>query len=165
MDHRLAVVRRTRKFGRAVFAKGRIRRGEVVAVFDGPLLDNDFDGWNDDLLSHAIQLGPALWRDSIGIARYINHSCEPNCGIKRFCEIVAMRTIEPGEQITWDYEMTEKSWWFRMKCKCGTASCRGVIGSYSRMPRSVRARYRGYISGWLLGKRFRAPKSDTKRLD
>lgn len=151
MDNPKARVRRTKKCGNGVFAIADIRKGEVIAEFDGLTYDDSFDAWTDDLLHHAIQFGPTRWRDSNGIARLINHSCEPNCGIKKLFRVVAMRPIAKGEEITWDYEMTERSSWWRMKCRCGSAGCRKLIGSYSRMPASVRRKYRGYISAWLLG--------------
>lgn len=143
-------LRKTGKYGKGVFAARKIRKGEVVAVFDGPVYDKHFDGWTRDLLLHTIQVGPQEWRDSSGLARFLNHSCEPNCGIKDFFKIVAMRTIHPGEEITWDYEMTEKSSWFRMRCRCGTSSCRKVIGNFNRMPKHIRKKYKGYISEWLV---------------
>ena len=150
MDNPKVIARRTRKYGKAVFAVARIRKGEVIAEFDGRIYDDDFDGWTKDLLNHTIQVGPNTWRDSKGLARLINHSCAPNCGYRGLYKIVAMRTIEPGEEILTDYEMTEKSWWWRMKCRCGADECRKVIGSYARMPRAVRKRYEGYISSWLV---------------
>lgn len=153
MDNPKVIVRNTRKYGKGVFAVKNIRKGELIAVFDGPILDGDFEPWTKDLLYHAIQVGKTRWRDSKGLARWINHSCEPNCGIKRLNRIVAMRPILKGEQITWDYEMTEKSDWFRMRCKCGYPECRKVIGNYSRMPLRVRRKYRGFISTWLTQKK------------
>ena len=90
------------------------------------------------------------WRDSQGIARLINHSCEPNCGIKKLFNVVAMRDIVKGEEITWDYDMTEDNKNWRMNCLCGTPSCRKIIGSYKNMPEEVREKYKGYISEWLL---------------
>lgn len=150
-DSKKVVVRRN-KFGRAVFATRKIEKGETVAVFDGPIYDDLFDGWTKDLLSHAIQIGPSTWRDSLGLARYINHSCEPNCGIKKYIYITAMRTILPNEEITWDYEMTEKNEWWKMRCGCATKSCRKIIGNYKNMPRRVREKYKGYISEWLAKK-------------
>ena len=149
MDNPKARVRRTRNRGRGVFAIADIRAGEVIAEFDGPVYDDSFDAWTDDLLHHAVQFDTTKWRDSLGFARLINHSCTPNCGIKRRFRVVAMRPIAKGEEITWDYEMTERSWWWRMKCRCGSPECRGVIGSYSRMPARVRRRYKGFISSWL----------------
>lgn len=149
MDNSKVSVRRTKKFGRAVFANRKIRKGEIIAAFDGPVIDGNYEHWTDDLYNHAIQIGKDTWRDSNGIARFINHSCEPNCGIKNLIEVVAMRDIEKGEQITWDYEMTEKNPDWKMRCRCGEPNCRKIIGNFSRMPRNVRKKYEGYISEWL----------------
>ncbi|MGE0763074.1 MAG: SET domain-containing protein [Bdellovibrionales bacterium] len=149
MDSRKVAVRRTKKFGRGVYAIKPIRKNEVIAVFDGVILDDDFEPWTEDLLNHAIQFQKACWRDSKGIARLVNHSCDPNCGIKDLFKIVAMRAIAPGEQITWDYEMTEKNDWWKMRCRCGSPICRRWIGNYSNMPRATRKKYAGYISDWL----------------
>lgn len=153
MDNKKVAVRRTKKYGRGVYASKNIKKGEVIASFDGQILDDDFEPWTEDLYNHAIQFDKAMWRDSKGIARLVNHSCDPNCGIKRLFDIVAMRNIETGEQITWDYEMTEKNPHWRMRCKCGSDLCRKVIGNYKNMPRRTRAKYKGYISAWLAGPR------------
>lgn len=152
-DSRKVKVRHTKKFGRAVYARMKIRKGEVIAAFDGPIYDDDYEPWTKDMLSHAIQIGPLLWRDSAGLARYVNHSCNPNCGIKDYVKIVAMRSIQPGEEITWDYEMTEKNPTWKMRCRCGYPKCRRIIGNYKNMPKSVRRKYAGYISEWLTGPR------------
>ncbi len=152
MDSRKVIVQKTKKYGRGVYAKYPIRKGEVIAAFDGPIYDDDFEPWTEDLFNHAIQFGPALWRDSKGIARLINHSCDPNCGIKGLFKIVAMRAIQPGEQITWDYEMTEKNKYWKMQCRCGSEICRKTIGHYKNMPLSIRKKYKGYISDWITQK-------------
>jgi alkylated DNA nucleotide flippase Atl1 len=151
-DNTKVTVKSTSQFGRAVFAERPIRKNEVIAIFDGNVYDDDYEPWTEDMYNHAIQFGKAIWRDSNGIARLVNHSCEPNCGIKNLFSIVAMRAIEPGEQITWDYEMTEKNTHWKMKCKCGSKSCRKVIGNYSRMPAATRKKYTGFISDWLVQK-------------
>lgn len=150
MDNPKVKSRKTRRYGQGVFAIKPIAKGELIASFDGQILDDDFEDWTPDLLNHAIQIGPTTWRDSDGIARLINHSCQPNCGIKNRIDIVAMRMIEKGEEITWDYEMTEMNDWWRMKCRCGSVDCRKKIGNFRNMPKKVRARYKGYISSWIL---------------
>src|SRR6185503_217262 len=64
---------------------------------------------------------------------YINHSCEPNA----FMQIlyghvlfIALRDIEPGEEITIDYESTLHS--DKKRCICQAPSCRGTINKISR---------------------------------
>lgn len=149
MDNRKVALRRTKKFGKGVFAKSPIIKGELIAKFDGTIYDDDFEEWTRDLQNHTIQVGRSRWRDSKGLARFINHSCDPNCGIKGLYNVVAMRDIKKGEQITWDYEMTEKSDWWRMRCKCGSPLCRKWIGNYKNMPKKIRQKYKGFISRWL----------------
>ncbi len=59
---------------------------------------------------------------------YMNHSCEPNAYMKILYDhivFLALRDIEPGEEITIDYESTLHS--DKKKCICGAPSCRGTI--------------------------------------
>ena len=59
---------------------------------------------------------------------YINHSCEPNAFMKVLYGHVlfmALRDIEPGEEITIDYQSTLHS--NKKRCICGAPSCRGTI--------------------------------------
>lgn len=150
MDNPKVIVKKTKEYGLGVFAVKAINKNEVIASFDGPVYDDDFEPWTEDMYNHAIQFGRAVWRDSNGIARLINHSCEPNSGIKNLFNIVAMRRIAAGEQITWDYEMTEKNTSWQMRCRCQSSSCRGVIGNFKNMPKQVRKKYGSYISDWLI---------------
>lgn len=59
-------------------------------------------------------------------ARYINHSCDPNCDImitKRTIWIVAKRDIQEGEELSYNYGFTAKQY----RCSCGAKNCRGYI--------------------------------------
>ncbi|KAL4930583.1 histone methyltransferase SET1 [Aspergillus undulatus] len=70
-----------------------------------------------------------------GIARFINHSCTPNCtakiikvdGSKRIV-IYALRDIERDEELTYDYKF-EREWDSddRIPCLCGSAGCKGFL--------------------------------------
>ncbi|KAL6716319.1 histone methyltransferase set1 [Lecanora helva] len=70
-----------------------------------------------------------------GIARFINHSCDPNCtakiikveGSKRIV-IYALRDIGQNEELTYDYKF-EREWGSddRIPCLCGTAKCKGFL--------------------------------------
>jgi uncharacterized protein len=149
MDSKKVIVRQTAGRGNGVFAHAKIGKGEAIAAFDGATYGKDHEDWSDDLYNHVIQFEKWRWRDSKGIARLVNHSCDPNCGIRSLFRIVAMRDIAPGEEITWDYEMTENYMW-RMQCACGSPLCRKTIGAYRNMPAATRKKYKGYISDWLV---------------
>jgi uncharacterized protein len=109
------------KFGRAVIAIENIAKDKLIAEFDGKyytakratLLPNVAP---DFARNHAIQFGDTTYRCGTRVAPYANHSCNPNCGIKDLFKIVSMRPILKGEEITWDYEMSEDSDW-RMNCE------------------------------------------------
>ena len=64
-----------------------------------------------------------------------------------------MRNIKAGEELTWDYAMTEASD-ARIECLCGAPNCRGIIGSFLYLEHDQLIdfviRCRGYISHWLL---------------
>jgi uncharacterized protein len=52
-------------------------------------------------------------------ARYINHSCDPNCEAvvtKRTIWIVALRDIQAGEELSYNYGLTAKQY----RCRCGS---------------------------------------------
>ena len=132
MDHACVEVRDTGKYGLALFAAGPIRKDEVVVEFDGEIFEADRasllpNNPPDYLQDHVIQIGQTSYRGSIGVATYLSHSCEPNCGYRGTCQIVAMRDIEEGEELSFDYAMSEDSDW-RLDCDCGSAHCRG--GNY-----------------------------------
>ena len=132
--------------GRGVFAARRIRRGTRIVEYKGERISNrEADRRYDDsrmnrhhtflftldkktVVDGAISAGG-------GDASYINHSCDPNCeAIIRAKRIYihAKRTIEPGEELAYDYqyERTGKNddelekFYF---CKCGAPNCRGSI--------------------------------------
>ena len=60
------------------------------------------------------------------IARYINHSCAPNCEVQKTTRtlwIVARRKIIKGEELTYNYGYDRKE----VRCNCGTKNCCGYI--------------------------------------
>jgi SET domain-containing protein len=68
-------------------------------------------------------------------ARFINHSCAPNCEAvddKKRIYIEAIRDIAEGDELTYDYayerDGTEDEAWEKLYvCKCGAPTCRGTI--------------------------------------
>ncbi|KAI4203047.1 MAG: hypothetical protein LQ350_002095 [Teloschistes chrysophthalmus] len=70
------------------------------------------------------------------IARFINHSCEPNCemikmnvaGKPRMALFAGDYGIMTGDELTYDYNFNPYSVKNVQQCRCGTPSCRGVLG-------------------------------------
>ena len=68
-------------------------------------------------------------------ARYINHSCDPNCKAEEEdgrIYIYAKKKIKAGEELTYDYRLErdgkrKKSWNKLYACHCGSKNCRGTM--------------------------------------
>ncbi|PYH98755.1 hypothetical protein BO71DRAFT_425779 [Aspergillus ellipticus CBS 707.79] len=70
------------------------------------------------------------------IARFVNHSCEPNCrmekwtvaGKPRMALFAGDRGIMTGEELTYDYNFDPYSQKNVQQCRCGSSNCRGILG-------------------------------------
>jgi len=70
------------------------------------------------------------------IARFVNHSCEPNCrmvkwivaGKPRMALFAGDRPIMTGDELTYDYNFDPFSAKNVQECRCGSENCRGVLG-------------------------------------
>ena len=153
----LYIVRNSDIHGRGVFALRRIRAGTRIVEYTGERISNDeADRRYDDtkmkrhhtflftldkktVIDGAIKTGG-------GDASFINHSCEPNCEAvitDRKIFIHALHTIQPGEELAYDYqyERTGKNDAELEKfyvCKCGAPNCRGSIMKPARKKRARR---------------------------
>jgi SET domain-containing protein len=136
--------------GRGVFALRRLEPGELVW---------DYAGEEKGIL----QIPSELWQYCFQVERdryivpkkgsagwFMNHSCEPNCVITGKTKIIALRRIEPGEEITFDYS-TNVGWeGFSMECKCGKKACRKIVRSYGFLSDELKGRYGACVSEFLL---------------
>jgi hypothetical protein len=70
------------------------------------------------------------------IEDYVNHSCDGNAWYEGDDLLVAMRDIKKGEEIYYDYALTENHPDFAFpKCLCGKANCRGrITGNDWKLP-------------------------------
>jgi hypothetical protein len=59
------------------------------------------------------------------LARYVNHACDPTCRSAGYDFELAVRDIQPGEELTDDYGALNLEYDFT--CCCGSANCRGKI--------------------------------------
>lgn len=131
----------TTTIGKAVFAAVPVSKGKPVLAFSGiNLTFNESIEFGPDQC-YSLQTGANEYIHLDAPGKYLNHSCEPNCGIKDGPVLVALRDIAEGEELSFDYSTTmlERCW--EMPCDCGSLSCRGVVRDFDLIPVSTQIQY------------------------
>ena len=135
-------VRTSKIHGRGVFARRPIRKGTRVIEYTGPIISTKeadkigekTENGHSHTMLFTVDENRVINGNEGGDARYINHSCSPNCeaiqdGDRIFIE--SLRSIKKGEEITYDYYLqVEGKITDKVKkeyaCFCGSPNCRGT---------------------------------------
>lgn len=171
------VIRRSSIHGRGAFALRRIPAGTRLIEYTGERItpEEAAQRYDDDAMEHAHTFLFTVDDETVidgarggNEARYINHSCEPNCEAvdedgRIF--IYALRDIAPGEEITYDYHLERtgglpRNWRTLYACHCGAPSCRGTM--LDRPPRRPR-RASGQPAGRSARRASRSRSSNGRR--
>ncbi|MDB6084789.1 MAG: hypothetical protein JWN43_2670, partial [Gammaproteobacteria bacterium] len=149
-------VRHSPIHGYGVFALRRIRKGTTVTEYLGDRVSheeadsryedkdpNDNHTFLFTVDSKTVIDGGVGGND----ARYINHGCDPNCESttqNKRIYVEAIRTIEPGEELAYDYQIQRDpedppNVDEIFACRCGAAKCRGSMLVAPRKPRKKAA--------------------------
>jgi hypothetical protein len=117
----------------------------IVGFLVGPLTGND---------AHATQVGPGRWARHGGLGAKVNHSCDPNCGVRlnrgQAFDIVARQTIGARQELTFDYAMRNFTIdHFPPVCLCGAARCRGSVTGWKDLPAARKADYGELVAPYL----------------
>ncbi len=144
---------RSQKGGYGVFATSPIKAGELLVVWGGEVIARqDLVSMNPQLRRHAIQIEENLYlvsHEGPEVGDFVNHSCAPNAGLSGQVSLIALRPIRSGEEICYDYAMSDGSDYDEFTCSCGTESCRRkVTGRDWELP-ELQVRYAGYFSPYL----------------
>lgn len=150
--------------GYGVFSRERIPQGKVVFVMKGRLVHCRALTKKDAMLHpHRVGIGKDIWMEpDMRFVRYMNHSCDPNIGIKGRVTFVALRDIVDGEELAFDYSISEDSKW-ELKCSCGSKKCRGIIGGVKSLPKRTFDSYLPFIPRYFQGVYRASLRSTTKR--
>jgi len=130
--------------GLGVFARQRIRKGARIIEYRGERVshteaDRRYEHKDAGDAHTFLFIVDARTVIDAGVdgneARFINHGCEPNCesvieGRRVFID--AVRAIEPGEELTYDYQIQREpddppDVDTIFACRCGSARCRGSM--------------------------------------
>ena len=134
--------------GKGVAAGEDIMKGEVIQRIKGQPKFLTIKNKEDSLSNpNWIGVGKNKWIYPDYPNQYLNHSCNPNAGIrgkiiikdsdrsvKGEYEIVALKNIKEGEEITIDYSIIEGDDLWEMECTCGEKNCRKIIRSVRYIP-------------------------------
>jgi len=94
--------------GYGAFASRKIRKDEVIAVWDGPYADKLPEG---DSSKYYMRVPSGRWMVGFGgdyAESFINHSDTPNTYVKwkdDIATLIALRDIDQNEEVTFDYEL------------------------------------------------------------
>jgi uncharacterized protein len=122
-----------------------IRKGARVAQYTGHKLTKaEADQrYEDSPVTYLFGLGDgSIVIDGHAMAMFINHSCKPNCQTEEIAGrvwIKAIRNIEPGEEITYDYCLYDGADDEHAICNCGAPRCRGTMYSNKEMKKRTPA--------------------------
>ena len=154
--------------GRGLRVVEPISAGEVIAVKGGHIVSTAEHLQLPDPLPNPRYRSPTIWCSSPvttteyeAVMLYINHSCDPNVGIRGNIVFVAMRDVDTGEELTIDYAMIDDNDG-AMACTCGSptaaASSTGGTGGAG----DLQVRYRGWFS-WYLQRKIDLLHQETPR--
>jgi uncharacterized protein len=126
----------TRGYGRSYFAKKDFQPGEEIMRGYGRLVDHQTShkSVQIDFKKHYV---PEKWTGA-----YWNHSCDPNAFMRTrndgFPSLYARRQIRTGDEITYNYAMSEFQWSTNadeneIVCRCGARYCKRKIRAFSQL--------------------------------
>ncbi|PRY02254.1 SET domain-containing protein [Allonocardiopsis opalescens] len=153
--------------GRGLVAVAPIARDEVVAIKGGHIVSTaELGALPEPLRQSEVQIADGFHLAAVAEEEYepvmlfLNHSCEPNVGFAGNIVLVAMRDVEPGEELATDYALFD-DYDGAMECRCGTPSCRGVVDGRDWRRPELQRRYGPYFSWYLLRRFWSRPGGRT----
>lgn len=141
MENKNLIVKNNKK-GRGVYTGRSFRQGEMICVMKGEertprTLYYHGAGFRNAQMN-PLQIAQDVYLDLAPPYIYINHSCEPNAGIRGKATLFALHALKKGEEITFDYSTTIDESFI---CMCGSKKCRGAVIDFFGLPRKLQKFY------------------------
>ncbi len=146
--------------GYGLVARELIKKDEIVSISGGLILTEEqhekiveSKGFGD--YSYYIENGflicPLNPEDPSDDWR-MNHCCEPNCGVRGQIVFVALKDISIGEELTFDYAMTETNPDYSVNLHCNKSTCRKKFTGNDWKNPDIQKKYEGYMSLYIQSK-------------
>jgi uncharacterized protein len=141
------------KGGWGVFAAETIKKDELLTVWGGRIMtEEESERLPSEIQRHGLQVEERIYLIPLTEgedADYFNHSCNPNAGLNGQICLVAMREINIGEEVCFDYAMSDSSDYDEFECRCGSANCRKKITGNDWKLTELHKKYEGYFIPYL----------------
>ncbi|MBI5352651.1 MAG: SET domain-containing protein-lysine N-methyltransferase [Chloroflexi bacterium] len=139
--------------GCGVFALDAIKQGELISLWGGRMVQKDeLDPSMPRFTQRVLQVDEDLYiltAEEPEPNDCFNHSCDPNLGFFGQVGLVAVRDIQAGEELMFDYAMSDGGSYDEFECYCGSPNCRNKItGNDWKLP-ELWKKYEGYFSPYL----------------
>lgn len=149
-------VRQSKIHGLGMFAATAIEKDEIVFIKGGHIVTRNELFASETINSYLpidddFYMGALCYEEETYVKLFINHSCEPNCGLRGEITFVAMREILEGEELVCDYSMIDNED-YAFDCTCRTEKCRRRITGFDWKLSELQDRYGGYFARYLLDK-------------
>jgi len=136
-----------------VFATAIIAEGELVSLWGGHIIRKDeLDLSMPHFTQRVLQVDEDLYLLTAKEKEpndCFNHLCDPNLGFFGQIGLVALREIKAGEELGFDYAMSDGEPYDEFECFCGSSNCRKKItGNDWKLP-ELWNKYEGYFSPYL----------------
>ena len=135
--------------GKGIILDKNVKKDEIIFRFTGKHVKNPPGPWHHE--PNWLQVGYFEWiiPEQGSAGEYLNHSCNPNAGIKGNNTIVAIRSLKKGTEIVIDYALSETYPIWHMICKCGSRNCRKVVKPYQDLSVQRKEKYTKYTAKYI----------------
>src|ERR1700748_2504310 len=162
------------KTGLGLFATKPIKKGSRIIRYFGPLLDSKKKKDDEIENKYLFELTNRWTIDGSvrsNVARYINHACRPNAESdvrprKRRVFIRAIKNIEPGEEINYDYGTDYfKAYLKPIGCKCESCEKKRKKQRAEARAEKARLKAQGAAKAKRLAEKLAKAKEKLKKLN
>ena len=133
-------IRTENKF-RTLVTKQAYKKGEVICTMPS-------ENIVDKPTRFTVQISKEK-HTHVGKLAALNHSCNPNAGLSGQICLIAMRDINVGEEVCFDYAMSDSSDYDEFECHCGAPNCRKKITGNDWKLLELHKKYEGYFIPYL----------------
>ncbi len=121
------------KKGLGIFSATGVKKGGLAFIATGPVHIAHFGGNACYDYPNWYGIDKDTWIDIQDPYMRINHSCKPNLGIDNGRFFVALEDIKVGDELTFDYAISDDELDWELDCYCETELCNGKIGPVQNM--------------------------------